>query len=306
MGLVTRCPACGTGFRVGADQLKALHGTVRCGLCDTVFNAFDSLVTLPDSPEVTPAARPPIAPEAPAGAKHPEEDAPRQAGSAPVDPRSFGVAGGQPAPSEEVRLGPPLPEEVPPGGEAPREEGALAGGAVAHPGQGELALGYAASVGARRFGAWRRGALVLAVLFVIQLGYVLRVEIVGALPALRPWLDDVCALIGCTLPLPQRVEQWNIESSDLQSDPAQPSLMVLTAVLRNRAAFAQPYPALELTLTDARDQALARRVFAAPEYLPQGPDSRAGLGANGEVVVRLTMETGDLNAAGYRLYLFYP
>jgi len=309
MGLVTRCPACGTGFRVGADQLKALHGTVRCGRCDTVFNAFDSLVTLPDSPETTPAARPPTVPEDPAGAQHPVENAPPRTVPAPepVELLSIGVAGGQQAPGEEFRLVAPSPDEAaPPAGAALREEELPAVDAAEHPGQGELALGYAEAVRAGRFGAWRGGALVLAVVFAIQLAYVLRAQIAGALPPLRPWIEGTCALIGCALPLPHRVEQWNIESSDLQSDPAQPSVVALNAVLRNRAAFAQPYPALELTLTDTQDQPLARRVFAAPEYLPQGPDPRAGLEANGEVVVRLTMETGDLNAAGYRLYLFYP
>lgn len=310
MGLVTRCPGCGTGFRVGADQLKALHGTVRCGRCDTVFNAFDSLGTLPDSPETTSEPYPQTVPEKRAEA-HPAAEPPPPPGPAPepVELLSLGVAGGQRAPAEEFRLVPPSPEAaggVPSAGEATPAVEAPGGGAAAHPGQGELALGYVEAVRGRRSGAWRTGALVLAVVMAVQLAYVLRAEIAGALPQLRPWLEDACAVAGCTLPLPERVEHWNIESSDLQSDPAQPSVMVLTAVLRNRAAFAQNYPVLELTLTDTQDQPLARRVLAAPDYLPQGADPRAGLGANGEVVVRLTMDTGDLNAAGYRLYLFYP
>ena len=46
MSLVTRCPACGTVFRVVQDQLKVSEGWVRCGRCSEVFNAVDGLFDL--------------------------------------------------------------------------------------------------------------------------------------------------------------------------------------------------------------------------------------------------------------------
>jgi predicted Zn finger-like uncharacterized protein len=57
--MVTRCPACGTAFRVHADQLAARGGHVRCGQCSTVFDAQASLVTEPE-----PVAAPPAPPSA--------------------------------------------------------------------------------------------------------------------------------------------------------------------------------------------------------------------------------------------------
>ncbi|MES2910648.1 MAG: DUF3426 domain-containing protein [Pseudomonadota bacterium] len=39
MSLITRCPACGTMFKVVADQLKVSQGWVRCGHCSEVFDA---------------------------------------------------------------------------------------------------------------------------------------------------------------------------------------------------------------------------------------------------------------------------
>jgi len=39
MSLITSCPACGTMFRVVADQLKISEGWVRCGHCTEVFDA---------------------------------------------------------------------------------------------------------------------------------------------------------------------------------------------------------------------------------------------------------------------------
>ena len=39
MGLITRCPACGTMFKVVSDQLKVSNGWVRCGQCAEIFDA---------------------------------------------------------------------------------------------------------------------------------------------------------------------------------------------------------------------------------------------------------------------------
>ena len=60
MRMVTRCPACGTAFRVHADQLAARDGHVRCGQCSTVFDAQASLMN-----EAEPAAAPPAPPPVP-------------------------------------------------------------------------------------------------------------------------------------------------------------------------------------------------------------------------------------------------
>ena len=40
----TRCPECSTEFDVTPAQLNARSGKVRCGVCSTVFNAFDHAV----------------------------------------------------------------------------------------------------------------------------------------------------------------------------------------------------------------------------------------------------------------------
>jgi len=44
MSLITRCPACGTMFKVVTDQLKVSQGWVRCGHCAQVFDASAHLL----------------------------------------------------------------------------------------------------------------------------------------------------------------------------------------------------------------------------------------------------------------------
>lgn len=51
--MYTRCPRCLTVFVVGAEQLKAAHGNVRCGTC---FESFDAIPHLSDGPAQSSAA----------------------------------------------------------------------------------------------------------------------------------------------------------------------------------------------------------------------------------------------------------
>ncbi|MBK9444608.1 MAG: DUF3426 domain-containing protein [Betaproteobacteria bacterium] len=50
---------------------------------------------------------------------------------------------------------------------------------------------------------------------------------------------------------------------------------------------------------------MLRRVLQPGEYLPAKADLTL-FPPNGEVAVRLWLETKELPAAGYRLYVFYP
>lgn len=58
----TRCPDCGTVFRVTSEQLRRKAGKVRCGHCQSVFNAFDQWQSDTGEPEASlpaPEAEPP-------------------------------------------------------------------------------------------------------------------------------------------------------------------------------------------------------------------------------------------------------
>ena len=49
--LVCACPACGTRFRVTAEQLAVADGRVRCGACLTVFDCSDLVAPALEGPE---------------------------------------------------------------------------------------------------------------------------------------------------------------------------------------------------------------------------------------------------------------
>lgn len=156
--------------------------------------------------------------------------------------------------------------------------------------------------------AWGLAALLASAALVGQLAYYYRTEIATLMPQTRAFLAEGCRLLDCELHLPRRPDLLSIESSDLQADNRRDSLIVLNAVIRNRAPFAQEHPALELTLTDAADKALVRRVLRPSEYMQAAAREQLaqGIGPGGESVVRVHFDTRGVRATGYRLYLFYP
>ena len=161
----------------------------------------------------------------------------------------------------------------------------------------------------RRIWLWAIGILLALTALLGQALYRYRAELAVQVPGIRPQLEAACRLLRCQITLPRRVELMSIEASDLQADPRREGIIVLNAVLRNRARFAQDYPALELTLTDEGDRPLLRRVLGPRDYLDpaRAPLQLAeGIAPGGEASLRVFLDSSRARATGYRLYLFYP
>ena len=156
---------------------------------------------------------------------------------------------------------------------------------------------------------WMGAAFLASILIVTQIGYRFRAELAAATPQMRDTLRSLCRPLRCEVPLPRRPELMSIDSSELQADAKREGLIVLNAIIRNRARFPQDYPALELTLTDEADRPVLRRVLAPTEYLEQARREelvREGIAGGTEAVLRVFLDTSRTRATGYRLYLFYP
>jgi predicted Zn finger-like uncharacterized protein len=159
--------------------------------------------------------------------------------------------------------------------------------------------------------AWLWGMLGLAAAAVLaaQAAHRYRAEIAVQYPPARPALEAGCRLLGCEIPLPRRAELLSIESSDLQADLRREGVIQLNALIRNRAPFAQAYPALELTLTEDGGAPVVRRVLEPRDYLgtERAPALAVqGIPGGGEAALRVHLDGGATRASGYRLYLFYP
>lgn len=303
--MITHCPSCHTHFRVHAEQLAARAGQVRCGKCSRVFDAIEHLIE-----ELAPAR------ESSATLAHLSTSADTAAaGPVPVPEvgSRLGAETQEPAlaqnasfEAQTVEAGAgiagaliPPPDPVPAGDAKPRSDSAANAfdfGPIA-------AADSAKQVRGR---SWMLGALLLLLILLAQGAYHYRSDLVALFPELKPHATALCAILGCDLPLTRRIELMSIEASDLQADTEKPNIMVLSATLKNRAAFDQQLPSLELTLTDAQDQPVVRRVLAPRDYGGKGVNIQAGFAANTEIAIKVFIEGSQVKATGYRLYLFFP
>lgn len=136
--------------------------------------------------------------------------------------------------------------------------------------------------------------------------YLFRNQLAAWFPQAKPMLISACALLDCQVTLPAQIDAVSIESSELQALAPQKNTFALTILLRNYSATAQSWPNIELTLSDANEKPLVRRIFMPQEYLPAKQDSTKGFAPNSEQPVKIPFELLQLKASGYRVYLYYP
>jgi hypothetical protein len=156
---------------------------------------------------------------------------------------------------------------------------------------------------------WWALTLLAALALAAQAGYRFRSEIAASVPGVRPTLNEACRLLGCEVPLPRQLKLLSIDSYEVRADPRRDGVIVLSAVIRNRAAFAQAYPALQFALTDHSGRDVVSRVLSPREYLDAGSATSLlgkGIDASGEASLTVYLDTSRTPASGYRLELFYP
>jgi len=281
MALVTRCPSCNSTFRVTSPQLQARGGEVRCGKCAQVFDGFATLTTveIPETADLFEAQE-----SESLALRFPFTTVPAQ----PVPFFDPAVAEFN-APSAASPLIADSPSQ-----RAAQIDFVPQSGSFAPPAKTSSSP------------LWLFGSALLLVTLAGQWAFFMRTELANSVPASKPYLEQFCERAGCTVPLARDVDHLIISASALEADPQQVGVITLVAAVRNRAAYQMAHPAIELTLTDAQDEALVRRSFAAAEYLPAPKDTAQGILPNQEINVRVRFDSGDLRAAGYRLFLFYP
>lgn len=165
-------------------------------------------------------------------------------------------------------------------------------------------------VTARRKAFWRkpavRGALGL-LLLISLLGLALQIAVqerdrIAALDVrARPLLLQLCQPLSCELAPVRQIADVVIDSSSFNKARGDSYQLALT--MKSTATIPLAMPAVELTLTDAQDQPVLRRVL-----LPTDMAAPAELPARGEwsTSVSVIVTTGGSRVAGYRLLAFYP
>lgn len=286
--MLTRCPSCATNFRVTPEQLKARAGRVRCGECQNVFNALDTLIEEPLAMPA-PTADVGVVP-APTVEELPESppDAPRESlSSAPLPEASAALT------EQDAKTTEPSPASESETADADADK------------EADWSADFPEPPTPRRW-PWVIGSLFALIALGLQAVLAFRVELSVLWPESKPRLVALCQAVGCEVDFPARIALVGIEASDLHPDSEHKGRLALSAILKNRAPFAQQYPHLELTLTDTADKAIARKVLAPADYLPPRTSSTGGMPPNADIAVIVGVDSGEMAASGYRLYVFYP
>lgn len=308
-GLATRCAACGTAFRVVQDQLKVSEGWVRCGQCSAVFNALEGLFDL-DVVSATPAHSDLSPPDE---ADLAEQDTVR----ASLDPLSAPTTRDPSVPSDS-EPGAPSDTRVDSsaivGSESSldaatvdqphlaAEARAAGSGADATP---EIEPEFARqshSIGGLRWALSLTLLLLLAVLLLGQSARQYRDEIAARWPESLPALDAGCKLLACSVQAPRRIDSIVVESSTLTRHAPVNDSFRLALVLRNRAVVAASVPSIDLTLTDASGQVIARRMLSPNDFRIRSAPMPAGAEASWQALLSIA----QARVTGYTVEAFYP
>ena len=245
-------------------QLQASSGQVRCGRCQSVFDAFATLsAKFPTAAPIGDDLPGPAPRSASAGIESTERsriaDAPAAVAEALTSALPAEAAERLPDPGETTQQnqGRKLadepsaksssreaePDEARPRADPPTTRDDFR--PLPDPGRG---LGLAEDVmlpappdGRRR--AFLLANALLSILAALQAIWVFATPMAIAAPALRPALEGLCGILLCSVALPRLPDQLSIEASELQMvTPGRVNEVLLTATIRNRAAVAQQYP----------------------------------------------------------------
>lgn len=337
MSLATRCTSCGTVFRVVQDQLKVSEGWVRCGRCSEVFNAIEGLFDLErDAP---PNWTPPVAPPAPLAATvtaafEAQHDEPPD-----DDDDVFQLSDGDRVHSRFFQPEQADVDLTPAQALKARDRVDFAdaqfntsmlndGAPKARTGKGTgIARSSVKEARAKQEAArrgpgfvqqaqkrerWRspgmRALLLVFTLLLIgglvgQGAYHFRDLWAAQWPSTRPGLAQACEWLGCKIGAPRRIDDVAVESSTLSPAPGGNGYR-LAIVLRNRGSLPLTMPSVDLSLTDAGGQLVARRALAPSDFRVNPP---AVIAPGGESNLQVLLASSDpRRISGYTVEIFYP
>lgn len=315
MSLTTRCPNCATLFKVTSDQLRISSGWVRCGHCANVFDAQAHL-HVQDSPaskvsSISVSENPGAQTLHVQQAQLEHEQVSSQGAAQQTATKD--ITAPQAAPRPEEVLEPTTAQSVQPlTTDAPTSTAQ----AQVNAADADVEVGFVRQ--ARRQAFWQSGPVrfvMVALALMLLLGLALQVlvherdRLAAAQPQWQSVLDPWCERLGCKVAPLRRIDAITVDSSAF--DRVLDNDYRLSVALRNSSDLVLAAPALELTLTDVRQQVLVRRVLTAQDLgwvtsvlAPQQVSA-------GSAVLRLQTSAGDqaldpAQITGYRVLVFYP
>ncbi len=287
----TQCPRCRTRYEIGAPQLEAADGWVRCGSCTQVFFAPACL-----SPQFD-------------AHQSPKQVWPAQATKA-REIANLEQQLERLSAQSQAQLGPgPVPKQDPTSDPAQQDTHAKSNPAL-NPAPNDKPSNAKPAPDQGLKPAFLYGlvaALALVMLLSIAAFEIYRARHVLAAmwPELKPTLLSFCKPLSCTLETPHDLQAISIESSALDPNPAEPHHFLLSLKLRNHNAYPVALPGVKLVVLNGLDEV----VFQQSIELSKSGNSgviEAGVITPERVSVVMSESLPDQLVSAYRVELIDP
>ena len=273
--MYTQCPECLSVFSLSAQALVQAHGYVQCGHCGA---GFDSLATLSEQ----------LPPE-------PFQELPTNE-QALVPPRiELVVYRPQPAAAEVAVPAATTGEDFSQLVFAPRF---AKGKRARKPPRSERKRRPQRNPERPRRWPWVLLCGVLSLALAGQLAWIGRDSLIRA-PLTGSWLRGLCDTLGCRLPLVAAPRQLRLLASNVEAHPNAAHALMISLSLRNEAAFAQPWPVVVVTLSDAQGHRLTMRRLLPTDYLDDPAVLHRGLAPGATTALLLEVQDPGEQAVAY-------
>ncbi|PPU47660.1 hypothetical protein XarbCFBP7697_19225 [Xanthomonas arboricola] len=115
----------------------------------------------------------------------------------------------------------------------------------------------------------------------------------------RPLVSAACAVARCTLPAWREPAALTLLNREVRPLPGVPGVLQIQASFRNEARWAQAWPWLQLSLSDADGRVIGTRVLAPQEYLGQPPAAQDTLAPGQAVQVAFRVREPAASTAAF-------
>ena len=149
--------------------------------------------------------------------------------------------------------------------------------------------------------AWRLLALLLVLGLAAQLTWIQR-DALTRNAFTRPWLLRACRMLHVPPPQVSDMALLQLGARDIRPHPDMPGALLISATLINRAPWTQPYPPLEVSLSDFSGKPVAQRVFAPDTYLGSRALAARGLPAGASAAISLEVRDPGRQAVAFAIH----
>jgi hypothetical protein len=136
-----------------------------------------------------------------------------------------------------------------------------------------------------------------------QYAYFLRSDL-AHYPELRPWLEKLCRVAKCEIPLQSDLGAIRISDRDVRTHPEIPGALLVNAILVNDAEFAQPFPIVEITLSSMEHSKVSSRRFKPNEYLDRKVDITKGMPPGRSILMKLELTDPGKDVVNFEFEFF--